>query len=127
MNQGAAIVVEMPLPRRELSPNGRVHWRVRSKAVHAYRTLAWARASSALGGKPAPRWKRAVARAAFFLPADGRKRDQDNLSASLKAAYDGIADAGIVENDSGLSHERALFAVDGKKPRVEITIQEETP
>ncbi|MFA5135713.1 MAG: hypothetical protein WC505_08080 [Patescibacteria group bacterium] len=31
---------------------------------------------------------------------DRRQRDMDNLSASLKAAFDGLQDAGVVKNDN---------------------------
>lgn len=41
-----------------------------------------------------------------------RRRDRDNLLASLKAAFDGIADAGLVENDAGLTHLPVHIVID---------------
>jgi crossover junction endodeoxyribonuclease RusA len=117
-----AFTIELPLPRRTLSPNARPHWRTKARAVKAYRTLAWALAVEALGGKR-PGWPRARARARFFF-VDSRKRDGDNFLASLKSAFDGIADAGAVANDSGLAHEPPEFHVDRERPRVEITLEE---
>jgi len=52
--------------------------------------------------------------------------DPGNFMASLKATEDGIADAGIVENDRGLWPERPIFGTDKARPRIEITITEET-
>ena len=43
--------------------------------------------------------------------------------AMLKSAFDGMVDAGLMVNDSGLDHKRATFAVDAARPRVEITIE----
>ena len=34
------IVIELPLPAKELSPNSRCHWRAKAKAVKAYRAMA---------------------------------------------------------------------------------------
>jgi hypothetical protein len=45
--------------------------------------------------------------------------------ASLKAAEDGIADAGIIVNDRALWPERPVFDKDAKRPRIEITITRE--
>ena len=38
--------------------------------------------------------------------------------------WDGIADAGVVADDVGLTHEPVQMLVDRKNPRVEITITE---
>ena len=37
-------------------------------------------------------------------PPDRRRRDKDNLLASLKAAFDGAQDAGLIADDSGLTY-----------------------
>ena len=69
-------------------------------------------------------WKRASARVMFFW-ADVRRRDPDNAMARLKSTWDGVADAGIVANDSGIWPERPEFRYDRTNPRVEIVITEE--
>ena len=51
--------------------------------------------------------------------------DPDNLIASLKAAFDGLADAGIVTNDKGLWPERPVINTGAHWPEVEITVEGE--
>lgn len=36
----------------------------------------------------------------YYVPRDGRRRDADNLILVLKAACDGLVDAGIVPDDT---------------------------
>ena len=43
--------------------------------------------------------------------------------ASMKAGFDGLADAGLVLNDSGLSPSVVAMEVDRGNPRVEIVIE----
>jgi crossover junction endodeoxyribonuclease RusA len=111
------MTITLPFPPRELSPNARIHWARKAKIVKAYRTQAFA-AAFRRGHTP---YAIATARVVFFAP-DRRRRDHDNLSASLKAAWDGIVDAGILIDDAGLRHETITVVVDRERPRVEITI-----
>lgn len=90
--------VDLPLPPPELSPNARVHWRKRAEKSRRYRRAARWIAMEAQGGTPR-NWSRAVARVTFTWP-DARRRDADNAIASLKAAFDGLVDAGVVSDDS---------------------------
>jgi crossover junction endodeoxyribonuclease RusA len=113
------LTITLPLPPRELNPNARCHWAKKAKAVKEYRRRAWALARKAM--RTPPRWKEAEARAVFYWP-DRRRRDRDNAQASLKAAWDGITDAGMLEDDSGLTHRPCGWHVDRKNPRVELTI-----
>ena len=61
-----------------------------------------------------------------FFHTTKRKRDRDNLSGSLKAARDGIADAmtkwGLVEDDTGFVPMPPKSQIDKDFPRVEITV-----
>lgn len=123
MTPARRLVITLPLPRKALSPNARGHWSSKARAVKAYRTLAWA---ESLAHDPAPRWARATAQASFFF-MDARSRDGDNLLASLKSAFDGLADAGIVANDSGITHLPPKLGTDKARPRVEIEIWETAP
>lgn len=113
----AEVVVILGLPDRRLSPNARVCWQAKSRAVKAYRSEAFF-----IGQRFPTRWKAAEAEATFFF-RDKRRRDRDNLLASLKAAFDGIAAAGVVEDDADLTHLPVRVEVDKANPRVEIKIR----
>ena len=113
------ITISLSIPPPELSPNGRYHWAAKSRQVKKYRAQAQLLCRAQTYEKP--RWKQATVSVVWYHP-DRRRRDRDNLQASLKAAFDGIADAGIVDNDSGLIHLPAALEIDRQNPRVEITI-----
>jgi crossover junction endodeoxyribonuclease RusA len=89
-------VVVLPWPDKVLSPNARCHWSRKAKATKAAREAAYWLTWQEVGRNM--RWKGARL-AVTFSPPDKRRRDRDNLQASLKAHFDGISDAlGI--NDS---------------------------
>jgi hypothetical protein len=73
-------------------------------------------------------WEYATVEAAFYYK-DARRRDQDNAMASLKSAYDGIVDSGLVPDDDYKHMGRGMpkFDVDRKYPRVELTITRALP
>jgi len=50
--------------------------------------------------------------APVFVFHVSRRRDRDNLAASLKAARDGIADAGLVANDTDIRNVDPEIVVD---------------
>lgn len=125
MSADRPITIEIALPPKALHPNtARVHFHAKRRAVKGYRLATWAAATIALrlAQRDAPRWKFASERATFFFKRNGR-RDADNLLASLKAAFDGLRDAGVIEDDSGLSHEPVQVVVDRKHPRVRIEVR----
>jgi Holliday junction resolvase RusA-like endonuclease len=69
-----------------------------------------------------PLWKQAIVSCEAFHPVR-RNRDGDNFIASMKSTFDGLADAGIIENDSGFIHMPPVFSSARTSfPRVEITI-----
>lgn len=83
-------VVRLPWPEPALWQNRRVHWRVRAKATKAARMSAWGIACDEglfTSGIKSPRL------VFSFYPPDRRKRDLQNMPATMKAAIDGIADA----------------------------------
>lgn len=88
------IDLTLPWPPKELSPNARVHWRVRHKHSKAYRhscgLLALQHKQSTPGGR--------LHLVLTFCPPDRRHYDDDNLLARFKAGRDGIAD-GLGIND----------------------------
>jgi len=116
---GAALVVTLPLPPRVLSPNARPHWAAKARAVRQYRETA---CLCALVERPGRPMQAARVTCRFFF-RDRRRRDRDNLLASLKPAFDGIADAGVVTNDSGMIHMPVEQCVDRVRPRVEIVVE----
>jgi crossover junction endodeoxyribonuclease RusA len=111
----------LPLPPAGCSPNARGHWSKRARAVAEYRARSAGEARKILA-RHRQRWERAVASAVFYLP-DARRRDHDNLAASLKAAFDGLKDADVLADDYGLRHEPIRVEIDRTNPRVEITVE----
>lgn len=83
------MIVHLSWPHRKLSPNARVHWAEQSRIKRAYR----------MEGFYAARAERDALTMASplvsltFCPPDRRRRDLDNMIASMKSALDGIADA----------------------------------
>lgn len=118
-----SITIILPLPDKCLSPNARVHWAKKAKAASHYRNRAkldcFIKAN-----RVRMSWEKASYKARFYFP-DARRRDADNAIASIKSALDGVADAGLVVNDSGLWPERPEFFVDKENPRLEITFTKE--
>lgn len=87
--------VTIPMvPPRELSPNRRVHWRVRNDAVQTMRMAAKGATTVALDGAPANLYGDAFdLDMQVFWPKRRKRMDVDNVVASCKACIDGIADA----------------------------------
>jgi Holliday junction resolvase RusA-like endonuclease len=119
------LTVTIPLPPRELSPNYTVGSRGarlgKAAKIRKYRQAAYLAGLAAINRRAAPKWVAATARATFYV-RDRRRRDADNALASLKAAFDGLKDAGIVADDSGITHLPVVFVLDKQHPRVEITV-----
>ena len=89
------MILELPWPPKELSPNARVHWAVKSRLAKKYRADCNILAKRA--GIVAP--EGGILLVLEFVPNDLRRRDDDNLVAAFKAGRDGIADAlGIDDN-----------------------------
>jgi crossover junction endodeoxyribonuclease RusA len=113
------MVIVLPLPPPELSPNARPHWAAKARAVRRYREAAYL---SSLAERRARPMNVAKVTARFFFRSRQR-RDRDNLLASLKPAFDGIADARVVTNDAGMIHMPVEQYVDRTDPRVEIVVE----
>jgi crossover junction endodeoxyribonuclease RusA len=119
-SEGGMIRVTLPLPPKACSPNARGHWRTRSKAIKAYRACA-----SLLARRPAEhqlRWREASIAVTWFSRTRTRP-DADNALASLKAAFDGLVDAGVLADDREVTFAPIRFEVDKADPRVEITVE----
>ncbi|CAB4165146.1 hypothetical protein UFOVP817_38 [uncultured Caudovirales phage] len=121
------ITIVLPLPDKCLSPNARVHWAKKAKVVKHMRVACKYLTTSAIalyGYPERPNWTRATYKARFYWK-NNRQHDSDNAIASIKSALDGVADAGLVVNDSGLWPERPEFLIDKENPRLEITFTKE--
>jgi len=114
------ITIELPLPAKSLSPNARVHWAVKARDVKAYRQRAASRVRCLLGGAE-PQWETVTSQATFYH-ASNRRRDNDNLNASLKSAQDGLVDGGLLSDDEHVTPLPPVKLIDRDRPRVEITI-----
>lgn len=120
------ITIELPLPHQDEHPNARPHWRAKAKAkkktrgdAHFMTTIRMDLSDSKLQFPLAnPRYK-----VEFRLP---RKRDEDGLIAWVKAQIDGIADAGLIRNDSELTlhsvEQKSGYGATGGKYFVRYTI-----
>jgi crossover junction endodeoxyribonuclease RusA len=86
----AMIEVTLPWPSADLSPNARVHYMAKARAVKAARHDAGWAVRRCFRTKPA--WERASVDLTF-RPPDERRRDLQNCIGSAKALVDGIADA----------------------------------
>lgn len=108
------IELTIPWPPKDLSPNARVHWSVRRKAVKTYRDACfWAtKQLMALGG-----WQNLPDGDLHlwidFYPPDRRHRDDDNMLAAFKSGRDGIADALGINDKRFRSHPYAKEQIGG--------------
>ncbi len=115
----------LPLPKRVLSPNCPVFSRqgrmAKAAATKKYRKMA-KEATEDAQVNTGP-WSLASVAVVFFHKVK-RRRDQDNAMGSLKAAYDGIVDAGLIVDDDWehLQRELPTFEIDKKNPRVELIV-----
>ena len=116
--------ITMPLPPLILRPNGRGHHMAKAKVTKIYRGLAYLLAKRALGTAPAPMWDKASVHYSFHF-ATNRFWDPSNACAAMKAAEDGLQDAGLVRNDRNLWPDRPSMDKDAANPRVVITVREE--
>jgi hypothetical protein len=120
-----SVTIILPLPNKVLEPNctiGSLGGRfLKAAATKKYRRIS-REAVEAEGIESIP-WEHIIVKVAFFYKTN-RRHDQDNAMGSLKAAYDGIVDSGLVSDDDYEHMERGLptFDTDRQFPRVELTI-----
>lgn len=83
--------VTLPFPKKELSPNARLHFMALAKEKRKYREACFWTAKTA-GHVKFPGDENLKLTMTFY-PPNRRKRDRDNLIASMKSGLDGVADA----------------------------------
>jgi hypothetical protein len=81
---------EISFPGPLLNPNSTKHWSKKAKAKASHRMESKTLARSA---RPIVPDTDIIRVHLDFYPPDHRKRDRDNMRASMKAALDGLADA----------------------------------
>jgi crossover junction endodeoxyribonuclease RusA len=86
-------LVEMPVGMQLINANDRDHWRKSAGKTATIRSVARGQA------KGIPRLGKVKIRVIYYAP-DNRRRDTTNLFPSVKAAVDGIVDAGVLKDDS---------------------------
>ena len=116
------MTITLPLPPQQLKPNSRHHWRAKAAKVAQYRSDACyaAKAAAYDHDQRAPIESPSVQVRAYWRTV--RVMDPDNLLATMKAAFDGITDAGVWRNDRTLTHLPCIQAKDAANPRIEIVI-----
>jgi len=119
-----ALLLTVSIPPRTLSPNARTHWSIRAKATKKARIESWASVQIAMHEQQVQgRWLAAECRVVWFA-RDSRRRDRDNLLATLKATFDGLVDGGLLVDDAGITHLPLAIEVDSKRPRVELHLRQ---
>ncbi len=117
-----SLTITIPIPHKATHPNARSHWAAKAKHAKKQREDAYIAAQVAVVGRMSyPKFKSASTSAVFYFRTK-HSRDIDNLTAWLKATYDGLADARIVDNDKCFVEHAARCEYDKNDPRVEITI-----
>ena len=86
----ACVRIELPWPDKRLNPNARPNRYELARVKSGARTTGRIMAKVAKPPRFAP--DSALRVTTTFFPPDRRARDEDNLKASMKAIYDGIAD-----------------------------------
>lgn len=89
-------MIELPWPPKELSPNARKHFHAKAAAAKAYREQAYWLTKKAR--RPTLPDEGVLVLRIDFFPPDARKRDLDNMLASIKSGLDGIADSWEVDD-----------------------------
>ncbi len=118
--------IVLPLPSGLLSPNhtvGSMGGRfAKAGAIKKYRRLT-REAVEAEQIDTAP-WNKVIITSTFYF-AQNRHRDSRNALGSLKSAYDGIVDSGLIPDDDHkhVQEGSPVFEIDKKHPRVELTIE----
>lgn len=93
----------LPMPPRVLEPNARPNRWEKARATKEYRLLcAWTAKEQVRRG-PESSWPKlpltAPVKAEVTFVVRNRRRDRDNLLASVKAMFDGLVDARVLVGD----------------------------
>lgn len=115
--------IRLPWTAVPISLNGREHWRAKAAKVAAVRASTHLAVAVATFAATMPE---RIDVTLTYYPRDKRRRDADNLVATLKACCDGIVDAGVVADDTPdlmVKHMPVILPPDGD-PRLVLVIRE---
>lgn len=115
------ILIELPMPSKDLSPNARVHWATKSRATKKCRQRSCLEALSLRHLLPDGPLREATIRRKFYFK-DNRRRDSDNFSSMTKAYIDGLVDGKILIDDDRITYLPTLMLKDKLNPRLELII-----
>lgn len=122
-NKTLTVVVE--LPPNELKPNSRPHFREKAKQKAYYRNHASEEAQVAVWKKPRTSltmpWTEVTIKVTYYHKTKAFA-DRDNILASMKAAFDGLVDAGLLTDDRDVTYLPVVREHDKDEPRVELVI-----
>lgn len=125
MSEPLTLMIALPIPPRDLSPNARAHWAAKKDKTERYRNAACGAACRALRqeGLPPPMYKRAWVEIEWEHKT-ARLPDKDNIIAWLKSGIDGLTDAGIFADDRDIdfASPRVSKAADGRSPCVYLYV-----
>ncbi len=88
--------IDLPYTKPPLSLNDRLHWATKARLVSRIRTYVDVESTCTR----LPKAESAVI-TLHYRPRDRRRRDKDNLFATLKPCIDGLVDAGVLPADHG--------------------------
>jgi crossover junction endodeoxyribonuclease RusA len=115
-------VLELPYTKPPLSLNDRMHWARKAKLARELRR--WTRVLADAHNIPRLTHARVEL---HYHPRDRRRRDADNLYATVKPCVDGLRDAGVIDDDD-MAHVTHLQPViepaTGGAGRLELHIYE---
>ena len=119
------MIITLDLPPQQLKPNGRHHWRAKAAKVAEYREAACdAAMESAYHYGVMEPIQAPTVRITAYWPTT-RRMDPDNLIATMKAAFDGITDAGVWRDDRDVTYLPCVQGKDKENPRIEIEVTSE--
>lgn len=117
-----SLTITLPLPPQQLKPNGRYHYMARHRATSQYRQSAYLAAKSEIARqRPFVAFYKPTARVTAYWRT-ARTMDPDNLVATMKAAFDGLTDAGVWSDDREVTHLPCVQEKDAENPRIEIEV-----
>jgi Holliday junction resolvase RusA-like endonuclease len=102
MTPARTLKIVLPWPAKELSPNARCHWAAKHRQTSKTRGDAKIAAIKAIRDAGWKTCELAKIEPVFYSPIS-RRRDGDNAVASCKSIFDGLADAGVIQNDCGFA------------------------
>lgn len=114
---GRTFTIALPPGLALLNLNDRGHWAARYRRSEALKKAAWAMALQ----QKIPRLGR-VCVVAEYQPGDLRRRDPDNISASAKAAIDGLRAARVLSEDDSAHVAEVTCRIGSLYPRGRLVL-----